>query len=64
MKTKTTKYVVQFKADIKGAYMAFVDDAEYDFKRDANDHYDALKAADPSARILKRTVIVDEVIVR
>ena len=59
MKTKTTKYVVQFQ-DEKGV---FQDDLEYRRRGDANDHYDALKAVDPSARILKRTVTIDEVIV-
>ncbi len=59
MKTKTTAYVVQFQ-DEKGI---FQDDLEYDNPVDACDHYEALKAVDPSARILKRTVIIDEVIV-
>jgi hypothetical protein len=63
MKTKTTKYVVQFRADIKGAYMAFMDDATYDYKRDASDHFRDLKAVDPSTRVIKRTVTIDEVIV-
>ena len=59
MKTKMTKYVVQFQT-IAGSW---IDDAPYDSKSDANDHYEALKVADPSARILKRTVTIDELIV-
>ncbi len=59
MKTKTTKYVVQLQNE-KGI---FQDDLEHESMTLARDHYDALKAIDPSARILKRTVTIDEVIV-
>jgi len=59
MKTKTTKYVVQFQ-DEKGI---FQDDLDYFRRSDANYHYDSLRAIETSASILKRTVIIDEVIV-
>ncbi len=59
MKTKTTKYVVQFQ-DEKGI---FQDDLEHDSKKSANEDFKVFRELHPATRIIKRTVTIDEVIV-